>query len=520
MKKQIILHSVSALFASAVIAADVNVSELSTTYTFPTTSTNLIFDTTKSLDSVTFSASGNNNNIKVATGSEGTITKVITTTTRPQVSIGDTSGNYNGHLNLRFPDQNSASNITYPLMLNVYSGVVDVHSVVNALGESNIYVKGNATVNIKPLNGESLYGLWGVNDISVSQGRFNAGQAMIYHGLNISNGGTFYANGLRLMCEHSRTLNESTIDGNLYLNGSGWGGNQTNYTNPTTGKAYLERQTALRIGNEQGLKGGKTAEDGAIWNRSQKYTFGSNANLVQWNSDYKNAFQATVIVEQGAKLQMKGNLYLEEAAVLRLNASNAFSKITSVTTKAGDSTTPDVVTVDSRGQKAVDVYINQMYYRNGVGGYSDVIMEVNADNDFGTFYFDANTNLTLAVAEGKTLSIAGFEQMTNPNNIDTAFSINIVSGTMSDTLVLANGEYNGVWENNKSFKIYDITCFDNENITWKLNDVEIEFGKDFVLSAVDGEAGAYWINQVPEPAEWATIFGAIALGFVVYRRRK
>ena len=138
MKKQIILHSVFALFASAVIAADVNVSELSTTYTFPTTSTNLIFDTTKSLDSVTFSASGNNNNIKVATGSEGTITKVITTTTRPQISIGDTSGNYNGHLNLHFPDKNSAQNIQYPLMLNVYSGVVDVHSVVNALGESNI----------------------------------------------------------------------------------------------------------------------------------------------------------------------------------------------------------------------------------------------------------------------------------------------------------------------------------------------------------------------------------------------
>ena len=322
------------------------------------------------------------------------------------------------------------------------------------------------------------------------------------------------------MCEHLKTLSESIIDGNLYLNGSGWGGNQTNYTNSTTGKAYLERQTALRIGNEQGLKGGKTAEDGAIWNRSQKYTFGSNANLVQWNSNYKNAFQATVVVEEGAELQIQGDLYLEEAAVLKLNASNAFSKIKSVSTKAGDSTTPDVVTVDSRGQKAVDVYINKMYYRNGVGGYSDVIMEVNADNDFGTFYFDANTNLTLVVAEGKTLSIAGFEQMTNPNNVDTSFSINIVSGTMSDSLVLANGEYTGVWENNKSFKIYDTACFENENITWKLNDVEIEFGKDFVLSAVDGEAGAYWINQVPEPAEWATIFGAIALVFVAYRRRK
>ena len=36
-----------------------------------------------------------------------------------------------------------------------------------------------------------------------------------------------------------------------------------------------------------------------------------------------------------------------------------------------------------------------------------------------------------------------------------------------------------------------------------------------------GNSGVYTIyTQVPEPAEWAMIFGAIALGFVAYRRRK
>ena len=36
-----------------------------------------------------------------------------------------------------------------------------------------------------------------------------------------------------------------------------------------------------------------------------------------------------------------------------------------------------------------------------------------------------------------------------------------------------------------------------------------------------GNTGVYTIyTQVPEPAEWAMIFGAIALGFVAYRRRK
>ncbi|MBO5255740.1 MAG: PEP-CTERM sorting domain-containing protein [Opitutales bacterium] len=37
----------------------------------------------------------------------------------------------------------------------------------------------------------------------------------------------------------------------------------------------------------------------------------------------------------------------------------------------------------------------------------------------------------------------------------------------------------------------------------------------------DGNKGVY-INlaQVPEPAEWAMIFGLLALGFVSYRKRK
>ena len=36
-----------------------------------------------------------------------------------------------------------------------------------------------------------------------------------------------------------------------------------------------------------------------------------------------------------------------------------------------------------------------------------------------------------------------------------------------------------------------------------------------------GDSGIYNIyTQVPEPAEWALIFGAIALGFIAYRRRK
>ena len=36
-----------------------------------------------------------------------------------------------------------------------------------------------------------------------------------------------------------------------------------------------------------------------------------------------------------------------------------------------------------------------------------------------------------------------------------------------------------------------------------------------------GSGSGFWVNAaVPEPAEWAMIFGAIALSFVAYRRRR
>ena len=42
----------------------------------------------------------------------------------------------------------------------------------------------------------------------------------------------------------------------------------------------------------------------------------------------------------------------------------------------------------------------------------------------------------------------------------------------------------------------------------------------FIKDLGDGSYTIYTESVVPEPAEWAMIFGAIALGFVAYRRRK
>ena len=52
------------------------------------------------------------------------------------------------------------------------------------------------------------------------------------------------------------------------------------------------------------------------------------------------------------------------------------------------------------------------------------------------------------------------------------------------------------------------TILDSKLFTWKQFETgdKTGFGIEF--------------NAVPEPSEWALIFGTLALGFVIYRRRK
>ena len=76
----------------------------------------------------------------------------------------------------------------------------------------------------------------------------------------------------------------------------------------------------------------------------------------------------------------------------------------------------------------------------------------------------------------------------------------------------------GSWEDDV-LKITSMTQSEIETLTFKLNDTEMILGTDYMVKATEG---GFYINTVavPEPAEWAMIFGAIALVFVAYRRRK
>ena len=57
------------------------------------------------------------------------------------------------------------------------------------------------------------------------------------------------------------------------------------------------------------------------------------------------------------------------------------------------------------------------------------------------------------------------------------------------------------------------------------NFIDVDYtndGSGFPYAVFTSEADGLYVSltQIPEPAEWAGIFGVIALGFALYRRRK
>ncbi len=117
---------------------------------------------------------------------------------------------------------------------------------------------------------------------------------------------------------------------------------------------------------------------------------------------------------------------------------------------------------------------------------------VNKENNIGSFNFGSGATLTLELGENGSL-VLGESSATS------------LAGTLVNDMITLSGD---VYQKVKVFNLSDAQI--NQYFT-SANGIFLQ----------DAGNGAYWINTVvPEPAEWATIFGALALGFVAYRRKK
>ncbi len=120
----------------------------------------------------------------------------------------------------------------------------------------------------------------------------------------------------------------------------------------------------------------------------------------------------------------------------------------------------------------------------------------------------ATTKINLDVVNGAVLTITDFNQATEGETFKIALDDEIVKGAL-----LVADEKIGTYASEVASREYMfVDEAGNERVV----------GSNLWIEAVEnGFWSVYTSNPaVPEPAEWAAIFGAIALGFAVYRRRK
>lgn len=193
------------------------------------------------------------------------------------------------------------------------------------------------------------------------------------------------------------------------------------------------------------------------------------------------------------KLSFESKLSIDTGATITLNSSNAF-------TTEGAST-----------QGESNFYLmNQKIEGKFPNRYetlteSNVNFILNADNDFGTFFFYGASVLSMTT-NGNSVNIGKFDVVPDSSGSVSAYFTDLVDFTV------------------KINSLDNITLFDDggsiraENVFFGSED-----SKDFAYILQDTQNGGWWINAtaaVPEPSDCAAVFGVFALALAAVLKRK
>ncbi len=291
----------------------------------------------------------------------------------------------------------------------------------------------------------------------------------------------------------------STVSGALIINGDNAGNlgglvriERSSNTTLTVDSVSMASKTRMRV------VGSLSVTNDAIFNALQNdgttnvggnITFNETTQLKsgylsQTNTEKNAYFNGTITVTAGS--YSFGKIFLQNGLALNLNSTNAI--------KGGGLT-----------QGNADFYVTT--YGETANTASTATITVGANNDFGKFIFADNSQLTINSTTGTTLvTIGAFEA----ENTGDAFTV-ILDTDFADNTV----------------KVMDIGNIDFVGGELASN---VYFGsvsdENRAYIVADNAGTGYWINHtgvapaVPEPAELAVIFGAVAIAFVTYRRRK
>ncbi len=209
--------------------------------------------------------------------------------------------------------------------------------------------------------------------------------------------------------------------------------------------------------------------------------------------------------------------------------------------------------LNSQGSSRINLgnsSITSLSANSTISAFTYGTLEVGTDNEY-----KINTTGNIVVGTGSILTINSENLFTRNNGYNAVFEF--AGGTSSATIVLnADNAFGNIKKNYSdsvptatvkidlngntiTFETVEFTNFEKivledfvdggflskTNLNDYLNKFEAYAGDSttgdmLTLAVTTTTDGYYSLVVVPEPAQWATIFGALALGFVIYRRRK
>ncbi len=242
------------------------------------------------------------------------------------------------------------------------------------------------------------------------------------------------------------------------------------------------------------------------------FTITETANVI-WNGD--------ILLNQHSNLNLAGNLRHKNTITMK---DGSTANISGTLESEGDIILNSGANVDVSGK------INLRENSNlTVNEGAKLNMTSNSISLMGGS-LTLNTENALANESGEVAAlVAATDAMGSSVNVnaDQNFStIDVIGSTMSIYLADNVGLHVDTITGSADGKI-QIYNFAENSVSvssngWDKNEVSIALfdgAGNFLGTAILNNAG-YLTAAIPEPAEWATIFGALALGFAVYRRRK
>ncbi len=238
-----------------------------------------------------------------------------------------------------------------------------------------------------------------------------------------------------------------------------------------------------------------------------------------------NTIEGAFVFENAKSVSITGLLYVGADKEFTVTGSEKSIKLSNgITTKENSilafNSTNVLGTISGGSQKDVSISIARK------GG----VMDVYANNDFGSvslsgYYAKASDGASILISDGHAL-VPTLEVAINGNDVSFV-SITRSALTSAETEAgLTNERYvfftdfvnNDGTENGKIKVTSDLAKAEDDTLEFIF--AGTDYDNRIALYQWDDGSLHITATQVPEPAQWAMIFGAIALAFVAYRKRK